>query len=166
LLAEQPNASAACAEVMPVSSRYRRSSADTRRERMLGLGLIVMNTACGLPPWHDNYTIVSIAIAHGKVTDCSRSSLTREDDMTRAAEPAQLMDTLADDASYFRPELFAIYGVDSSGRPYIGWGMQLGETEAVYYEPGAASTWMSTSASQVLRTHQRTGEAHLRWLND
>jgi hypothetical protein len=125
-----------------------------------------MNTACGLPPRHDNYTIVSIAIAHGKVTLSFRTTLTREDDMTQAATPQQLMDALADDASYFRPELFAVYGVDRTGRPYIGWGMQLGDKEAVFYEPGAASTWVSTSADQVLRTHQRTGEAHLRWLND
>jgi hypothetical protein len=44
--------------------------------------------------------------------------------------------------------------------------MQLGEDEAVYYEPGGASTWLSSSADQVLRTHQRTGQAHLRWLDD
>jgi hypothetical protein len=44
--------------------------------------------------------------------------------------------------------------------------MQIGENEAVFYEPGASSTWLSTSADQVLRTHQRSGEAHLKWLDD
>jgi hypothetical protein len=44
--------------------------------------------------------------------------------------------------------------------------MQLGEDEAVFYEPGTHCTWLSGSAEQVLRTHQRSGEAHLRWLDD
>lgn len=78
----------------------------------------------------------------------------------------QLLARLADDASYFRPELFSVYGVTADGRPFLGWGMQLGEDEALYYEPGTASTWLSTSADQVLRTHQRSGQAHLRWLDD
>jgi hypothetical protein len=86
--------------------------------------------------------------------------------MTQTLSTEELVDRLAEDASYFRPQLFAVYGIDSSGRPFIGWGMQLGEDEAVYYEPGGASTWLSGSADQVLRTHQRTGEAHLRWLDD
>jgi hypothetical protein len=32
--------------------------------------------------------------------------------------------------------------------------------------PCPSSTWVSTSADQVLRSHQRSGQAHLRWLTD
>jgi hypothetical protein len=86
--------------------------------------------------------------------------------MTQTLSTGQMMERLAEDASYFRPRLFAVYGVDGQERPYLGWGMQLGEDEAVYHEPGGASTWLSGSADQVLRTHQRTGQAHLLWLDD
>lgn len=86
--------------------------------------------------------------------------------MNKTISPEKLIDRLVEDASYFRPELFSVYGVSNDGRPFLGWGMQLGENEAVFYEPAAASTWLSTSADQVLRTHRRTGEAHLKWLDD
>jgi hypothetical protein len=85
--------------------------------------------------------------------------------MTEAASAQPLLDQLAEDASYFRPELFAVYGIDGTGRPFLGWGMQLGEDEALYYQPGGA-TWVSTSAEQILRTHQHIGEARLSWLAD
>jgi hypothetical protein len=85
--------------------------------------------------------------------------------VTQTLTAEQLLDRLAEDAAYFRPDLFAVYGVDREGRPFLGWGMQLGESEAVFYQPGGG-TWLSTSADQVLRSHQRTGEAHLRWLDD
>jgi hypothetical protein len=58
-----------------------------------------------------------------------------------ADERRRLMDQLAEDASYFRPQLFSVYGVSGGGRPFLGWGMQLGEDEAVFYEPGSGSTW-------------------------
>jgi hypothetical protein len=86
--------------------------------------------------------------------------------MTQTLTTTELLARLAADASYFRPELFAVYGVDRSGRPFLGWGMQLGEKEAVFYDPACSATHLSTSADQVLRTHRRTGEAHLVWLND
>jgi hypothetical protein len=78
----------------------------------------------------------------------------------------KIMTQLAEDASYFRPELFSVYGVSTDGRPFLGWGMKLGEDEAVFYEPRTNSTWLSSSADQVLRTHQRIGEASLVWLDD
>jgi hypothetical protein len=78
----------------------------------------------------------------------------------------QVLDRLADDASYFRPELFSVYGVDRGGRPFVGWGMQFGADEAVFYQPGAGTMHVSTSADQVLRTHQRTGQAQLLVLDD
>jgi hypothetical protein len=78
----------------------------------------------------------------------------------------QLLGRLAEDASYFRPELFSVYGVDHDGRPFLGWGMQLGDDEAVFYQPGVRATSLSSSADQVLRTHQRIGEASLVWLDD
>jgi hypothetical protein len=79
--------------------------------------------------------------------------------MTQAMSTQQLLDRRADDASYFRPELFSVYGIDRAGRPFLGWGMQLGEDEAIFYQPGAGATWLSSSADQVLRGHQRGGEA-------
>jgi hypothetical protein len=78
----------------------------------------------------------------------------------------QLLERLKDDASYFRPDLFAVYGVNKDGRPFLGWGIQFGEKEALFYDPDRSSTWHSGSADQVLRTHQRAGEAHLQWLDD
>lgn len=78
----------------------------------------------------------------------------------------EIMATLAEDASYFRPSLFSVYGVDRSGHPFLGWGMQMGEHEAFYCQPGMSTTWISSSAEQVHATLTRTGEAHLRWLED
>lgn len=78
----------------------------------------------------------------------------------------QLLARLADDASYFRPELFSVYGLDGGGRPFVGWGMQFGDDEAVYYQPGTGTMHVSTSADQVLRTHRRTGQANLLVLDD
>lgn len=86
--------------------------------------------------------------------------------MTEGTTKRELLERLAEDASYFRPELFAVYGVDRGGQPFLGWGMQWGDTEAVYYQPDRNSTWLSTSAEHVLRGQQRIGEAHLKWLND
>lgn len=86
--------------------------------------------------------------------------------MSRMLSTPELLARLADDASYFRPELFAVYGVDRTGRPFLGWGMQLGDQEALFYDPASATTHLSTSAAQVLRTHQRAADAHLVWLDD
>ena len=86
--------------------------------------------------------------------------------MTQTFSNEELLARLVEDASYFRPDLFAIYGIDRGGRPFLGWGMQLGAQEAVYYDPAGATTHLSTSADQVLRIHRRTGDAHLVWLTD
>lgn len=86
--------------------------------------------------------------------------------MNTSIPPEQLLAQLAEDASYFRPELFSVYGLNNNGQPFLGWGMQLGEKEAVFYDPHGGSTWLSISADQVLRAHQRTGQAYLRWLDD
>jgi hypothetical protein len=78
----------------------------------------------------------------------------------------ELMAALAEDASYLRPGLFSVYGVDKSGRPFLGWGIQMGDKEAFYCQPGNATTWLSASAEQVHATLSRLGEAHLTWLDD
>jgi hypothetical protein len=49
--------------------------------------------------------------------------------------PQQLMALLEDDASYLRPTLFAVYGVTEEGRPFLGWGMQFDENEAISIGP-------------------------------
>jgi hypothetical protein len=82
------------------------------------------------------------------------------------ADSELLMTSLAEDASYLRPLLFAVFGVDRSGRPSLGWGMQLGADEAVFYQPGSSATWISTSAEQILGTFARLGPARLVWLDD
>ncbi len=84
--------------------------------------------------------------------------------MTQMLSTTELLARLAEDASYFRPELFAVYGVDRAGRPFLGWGMQMGERQAVFFDPAGSVTHLSTSADQVLRTHQRIADAHLVWL--
>lgn len=86
--------------------------------------------------------------------------------MIKNATTEQLLERLDEDASYFRPDVFSIYGVDRQGRPFLGWGMQLGEDSAIFYQPGVAATHLSTSADQVLRAFRRGGEARLRWLDD
>ena len=86
--------------------------------------------------------------------------------MTQTHSKAELLASLAEDASYLRPDLFAIYGIDSLGNPFLGWGIQLCEDKTVYYDPKAAITHLSTSADQVLRIHQIAGEAHLCWLEN
>lgn len=78
----------------------------------------------------------------------------------------QLLERLADDAAYFRPELFSVYGVDGSGRPFLGWGMQFGDDEAVFYQPTTGEMHLSTSADQVLRARGRGGRAQLLVLDD
>lgn len=78
----------------------------------------------------------------------------------------QLMSGLAEDAAYFRPTMFSVYGVDRAGRPFLGWGIQMGDDEAFYCLPGTAETWISSSAEQVKATLSRTGDARLLWLDD
>lgn len=78
----------------------------------------------------------------------------------------QLMSGLAEDAQYFRPTMFSVYGVDGDGRPFLGWGIQLGDREAFFCRPGTSETWISTSAEQVKATFDRTGDARLLWLDD
>jgi hypothetical protein len=78
---------------------------------------------------------------------------------------------LADDAEYFQPRPFAVYGLarDIGGCgavPFIGWGLDLGEDQgAVFWDPVTGITHLSISAEHVLNTHCRTGEAHLKWLD-
>jgi hypothetical protein len=79
---------------------------------------------------------------------------------------------LAADAEYFRPELFAIYGISKAvagilpERSFLGWGIDFGEEwGAIFWNPVEHTTQHSDSAEQVLRSHTRTGEAHLVWLD-
>ena len=78
----------------------------------------------------------------------------------------QLMSGLAEDAAYFRPALFSVYGIDRHGNPFLGWGIQWGDNEAFYCQPGMSATWQSSSAEQVKATLDRLGEARLLWLHD
>lgn len=80
---------------------------------------------------------------------------------------------LAADAEYFRPQLFAVYGVSKEiagilpPTPFLGWGIDLGERQgAVYWDPQSKVIHEADSAEQVLATHLRTGDAHLTWLDD
>jgi hypothetical protein len=84
---------------------------------------------------------------------------------TDESEPTDLLTRLAADAEYFQPRMFAIYGV-AREKPFLGWGMDLdGDRGAVFWNPRTNITHLSTSAEHVLNSHQRTGEAHLKWLD-
>lgn len=96
----------------------------------------------------------------------TESTMSREEGSPKALDGQQLMTLLKDDASYLRPTLFAVYGVDKEGRPFLGWGMQFGEDEAIFYRPGSGDVSVSTSGDQVWRSHERRGDAHLMWLDD
>jgi hypothetical protein len=78
----------------------------------------------------------------------------------------RLMASIAEDASFLRPRLFSIYGVDHEGSPYLGWGMQLCDDDAFYYLPGARVTWTSKTAEQVHEKLNLAGEARLVWLDE
>ena len=78
----------------------------------------------------------------------------------------RLMASIAEDASCLRPRLFSIYGVDCDGVPYLGWGMQLCDDDALYYHPRARVTWQSKSAEQVHARLNGAGEARLLWLDE
>jgi hypothetical protein len=83
--------------------------------------------------------------------------------MTKAL-PTTLLEQLAEDASFLRPELFAVYGVDNTGRPFLGWGMQLCDDKAVYHDPEGDITWLTPTADHILRRRRSLGSAHLVWL--
>jgi hypothetical protein len=78
----------------------------------------------------------------------------------------RLMGLLEADASYLRPTVFAVYGVDRADRPFLGWGMQFGEDEAIFYQPGSGAVSISTSGEQIHGNHGRRGDARLMWLDD
>jgi hypothetical protein len=99
------------------------------------------------------------------------TATTDESEPRHPFNPAEMLPRLAADAEYFQPRMFAIYGLarEMSGRPsvpFIGWGMDLdGDQGAVFWDPVTNITHLSISAQHVLNTHQRTGEAHLKWLD-
>lgn len=78
----------------------------------------------------------------------------------------RLIAAAEEDASFLRPRLFSIYGVDRAGEPYLGWGMQLCDDDALYYDPGARVTWQSKSAEHVHARLSGAGEARLVWLDE
>jgi hypothetical protein len=90
----------------------------------------------------------------------------RGDAMSELPGKERLMGLLEADASYLRPTLFAVYGVDRADRPFLGWGMQFGEDEAIFYQPGSGAVSISTSGEHVHRSHDRRGDACLMWLDD
>lgn len=77
------------------------------------------------------------------------------------------MDTLAEDAEYLQPRLFAIYGIYNHGEDeLLGWGMEFDDgLGTLFYEPQTSSTWHSRSAKEVLASHQIIADARLRWLD-
>ncbi|HWE89246.1 MAG TPA: hypothetical protein VG317_07260 [Pseudonocardiaceae bacterium] len=95
-----------------------------------------------------------------------------EESTTDSTELLVQLAELAEDAEYFRPRLFAIYGVrrqqkidDQPARPFLGWGIDFrDELGARFWGPGG-SAHHSESAEQVLMFYRRLGEAHLRWLD-
>jgi len=93
------------------------------------------------------------------------------DQPSPALTHSEMIARLATDAECFRPEFFAVYGVFRQvgdylpARPFLGWGIDLGEEGgALFWNPRDNTTHHSDSAEHVLLSHQRTGEAHLTWL--
>jgi hypothetical protein len=91
---------------------------------------------------------------------------------TGEPDRAAILALVAADAEYLRPQLFAVYGIfDPVGellpeRAFLGWGIDFGEEwGAVFWNPMDQTTQISNSATQVLKAHQRTGDAHLIWLD-
>ncbi|HEX3785991.1 MAG TPA: hypothetical protein VHX38_40585 [Pseudonocardiaceae bacterium] len=83
------------------------------------------------------------------------------------------MAALAEDASYFRPRLFAIYGVQRALKgfwpehPFLGWGMDHGDGKgAIFREDDDRSIHTADSAEQLLIGFKTHAEAELVWLED
>lgn len=101
------------------------------------------------------------------------------DDMTILTETepgvppdrTELIAALRVDAEYYRPRMFAIYGVSNGiyslpERPFLGWGLDFGDDDgAIFWDQEGRSTYQSCSAQRVLELRRRIGEAHLRWLD-
>jgi hypothetical protein len=92
---------------------------------------------------------------------------------TVARSRAELLELLEADAEYFQPRLFAIYGIREEidgfrpGREFLGWGIEFHHDEgAIFCDPNDGSIHCSDSAERLLATCQRSGEAHLVWLED
>ncbi|HEX3649562.1 MAG TPA: hypothetical protein VHV49_14145 [Pseudonocardiaceae bacterium] len=103
--------------------------------------------------------------------------MTTAADAARQPEPsgnperAKLIAAIAEDASYLRPNLFAVYGVFHEipgirpAMPFLGWGMDLGEPDGtLFWDPHHNTTHRAETADRILTIHRRTGEAHLTWL--
>lgn len=85
---------------------------------------------------------------------------------------ADLMRDLAADAEYFRPRMFAVYGVSRGvadllpPTPFLGWGIEFGDGEAaLFLDPRDGSVHRAQSAEQILLARQRMGEARLTWFD-
>lgn len=86
--------------------------------------------------------------------------------MIKPQDTDKMMCELASDATYFRPRLFALYGISHrDGNGFLGWGMEFADGGAIFHDPHHSTTWRSDSAEQVLRTHQRINDARLDWLD-
>src|SRR5487761_237901 len=82
-------------------------------------------------------------------------------------DPAAASAVLGRYASDERPRLFALYGTyRNDGTPFVGWGVDFGdERGALFYEPDASTNWHSSSAEDVLSTHELIADSHLIWLD-
>lgn len=68
--------------------------------------------------------------------------------------------TLKEDATYFQPDLFAIYGVTEAGHPYISWGFRF-DDRVLFHDPIARDTWIGATVEEVLARQQELGDAGL-----
>jgi hypothetical protein len=91
---------------------------------------------------------------------------------TGKPDRAALLARLKSDAEYLRPEMFAVHGISHAvhsllpERPFLGWGIDFGEEwGAIFWNPLEHTTQISDSAEQILKSHQRTAEAYLTWLD-
>jgi hypothetical protein len=79
---------------------------------------------------------------------------------------------LDEEARLDAPRLFALYGVyrhrmsDEDDGGYVGWGIEFAEPRRAVMWEADGSTFVSGSAEQLLRTHNRLGQAKLVWLTE
>lgn len=97
---------------------------------------------------------------------------TQQPEPSEKPEHDKLVAAIAEDASFFRPNLFAVHGLFREiprirpVMPFLGWGMDLGEPHGVFFwDPHHDTTLRAESAERILTIHRRAADlAHLTWL--
>jgi hypothetical protein len=82
------------------------------------------------------------------------------------------MAELDEEARLDAPRMFALYGVfqhrvsDEDDGGYVSWGVEFADPQRAVMWSTDGSTFISSSAEQLLTTHNQLGQAKLVWLTD